>query len=162
MPTSKPSAIPKIIVVIFLAVAVLNARDCGGLGGQQRARVSARAQTAPGTVIDLAVRQAADGTLYFRPVVAFALPDRIRRSLQLAEERTDQAYRADEAVTVGMIPKARPTRGSNPLEDAGHVALAVDHGHPGRGFPGRHVIRASGSRVRFRDRRSEDEISVAQ
>ena len=38
MPASKPSTGPNIIVVIFLAVAVLMFAYRGDLGGQQRAR----------------------------------------------------------------------------------------------------------------------------
>jgi hypothetical protein len=104
MPATKPSAAPNIIVVIFLAIAVLmfaiatiSAVGCG--------RALARERTAPGSVVDLAIRQATDGTLYYRPVVVFALPDGAGRTLQLTEESTAPAYQVDQAVTIAYDPE---------------------------------------------------------
>ena len=81
MPASKPSTIPKIILIIFLAVAVLMF-TIAAISAVSSGRALAREITAPGTVVDLAIRQATDGTLYYRPVVVFALPDGARRTLQ--------------------------------------------------------------------------------
>lgn len=66
-----------------------------------------RESMAPGTVVDIAIRQATDGTLYYRPVVAFDLPDGARRTVQVAEESTDPAYQVDDPVTIAYDP-ARP------------------------------------------------------
>jgi hypothetical protein len=106
MPASKPSAAPNIIVVIFLAVAVLMLA-IAAISAVSSGRALARETTAPGTVVDLAVRQARDGTLYFRPVVAFNLADGTRRTLQVADESAAPAYEVDEAVTIAYDP-ARP------------------------------------------------------
>ena len=65
----------------------------------------ARERQAPGSVVDLAIRQATDGTLYYRPVVAFDLPDGAQRTLQLAEESTDPTHRVDESVTIAYDPE---------------------------------------------------------
>ena len=99
MPDSKPSVIPNIIVVIFVAVSVLMLA-IAAISAISSGRILAREQTAPGSVVDTAIRQAADGTLYYRPVVAFALPDGAQRRLQLTEESTAPAYDFDEAVTI--------------------------------------------------------------
>ncbi len=60
--------------------------------------------TAPGTVVDTAIRQATNGTLYYRPVVAFALPDGTRRTMRAAEENTVPTYEVDEVVTIAYDP----------------------------------------------------------
>jgi hypothetical protein len=104
MPASKPSAAPNIIVVIFLAVAVLMLA-IAAISAVSSGRALARERTAPGSVIDFAIRQAADGTLYYRPVVAFALLDGAQRTLQLTEESTAPAYEVDEAVTITYDPE---------------------------------------------------------
>ena len=106
MPASNQSTIPKIILSIFLAVAVLML-TIAAISAVSSGRALAREITAPGTVVDLAIRQATDGTLYYRPVVAFALPDGDRRTLQVAEESTDPVYKVDQAVTIAYDP-ARP------------------------------------------------------
>jgi succinate dehydrogenase/fumarate reductase cytochrome b subunit len=103
MPASKQSAGPNLIVVIFLAVAVLMLA-IAGISAVSSGRALAREMTAPGTVVDFAIRQATDGTLYYRPVVAFDMPDGARRTLQVAEESTGPAYQVDEAVTIAYDP----------------------------------------------------------
>jgi uncharacterized integral membrane protein len=108
MPASKPSATPNIIVVIFLAVAVLMFA-IAAVSAVSSGRALARERTAPGTVTDFAIRQAADGTLYYRPVVVFALPDGARRTLPVAEEGIDPAYKVDEAVTIAYDPERPDT-----------------------------------------------------
>jgi hypothetical protein len=100
---SKPSAAPNIIVVIFLAIAVLMLA-IAAVSAIGSGRALARERTAPGSVVDLAIRQAADGTLYYRPVVVFALPDGAQRTLQLTEESIAPAYEVDEAVTIAYDP----------------------------------------------------------
>ena len=67
-------------------------------------RDRAKERTAPGHVVDLAIRQATDGTLFYRPVVAFDLPDGTHRTLQLTEESTDPVYQVDQAVTIAYDP----------------------------------------------------------
>jgi hypothetical protein len=106
MPASKPSTGPNIIIVIFLAVAVLMLAIAAISAGSS-GRALARERTVPGSVVDTVIRQAADGTLYYRPVVVFALPDGAQRRLQLTEESTAPAYEVDEAVTIAYDP-ARP------------------------------------------------------
>ena len=104
MPASKPSTGPNIIVVIFLAVAVLMFA-IAAISAVSSGRALARERTAPGSVVDTVIRQAADGTLYYRPVVVFALPDGAQRTLQLTEESTAPAYEVDEAVTIAYDPE---------------------------------------------------------
>jgi hypothetical protein len=106
MAPSKPSVIPKIILAIFLGVAVLMLA-IAAIAAVSSGRALAREMTAPGTVVDTAIRQAADGTLYYRPVVVFALPDGAQHTLQLTEESAAPAYGVDEAVTIAYDP-ARP------------------------------------------------------
>ena len=150
MPASKPSTGPNIIVVIFLAVAVLMFA-IAAISAVSSGRALARERTAPGSVVELAIRQATDGTLYYRPVVVFALPDGAQRTLQLTEESTAPAYEVDEAVTIAYDPE-RPDQcpHQNLREHGGDVDPAADHGHPGRGFPGRDTVRSVGSQVRGR------------
>ena len=150
MPASKPSTGPNIIVVIFLAVAVLMLA-IAAISAVSSGRALARERTAPGSVVDTVIRQATDGTLYYRPVVVFALPDGAQRTLQLTEESTAPAYEVDEAVTIAYDPE-RPDHcpHQNFREHGGDVDLAADHGHPGRGFPGRDAVRPLGSPVRGR------------
>jgi hypothetical protein len=106
MPASKPSTGPNIIVVIFLAVAVLMLA-IAAVSAVSSGRALARERTAPGSVVDTVIRQAVDGTLYYRPVVVFALPDGAQRTLQLTEESIAPAYEVDEAVMIAYDP-ARP------------------------------------------------------
>ncbi len=68
------------------------------------ARALAREIVLPGAVVDVAIRQATDGALFYRPVVAVVLPDGVRRTLQASEERTDTAYEVDQAVSVAYDP----------------------------------------------------------
>ena len=103
MPASKPSVMPKIIVAIFLAVAVLMLA-IAAMSAVGSARTLVRERTAPGSVVDTAIRQATDGTLYYRPVVAFTLPDGAHRMLQLTEESSTPAYEVDESVTIAYDP----------------------------------------------------------
>jgi hypothetical protein len=104
MPASRPSTGPNIIVVIFLAVAVLMLA-IGAISAISSGRTLAKERTAPGSVVELAIRQATDGTLYYRPVVVFVLPDGAQRRLQLAEESTAPAYEVDESVTIAYDPE---------------------------------------------------------
>jgi hypothetical protein len=104
VPDSKPSVIPKIILAIFLGVAVLMLA-IAAISAVSSGRALARERTAPGLVVDTAIRQATDGTLYYRPVVVFALPDGAQRTLQLTEESTAPAYAVDEAVTIAYDPE---------------------------------------------------------
>jgi hypothetical protein len=104
VPDSKPSVIPKIILAIFLAVAVLML-VIAAISAVSSGRALARERTAPGSVVELAIRQATDGTLYYRPVVVFALPDGTQRRLQLTEESTTPAYEVDETVTIAYDPE---------------------------------------------------------
>jgi hypothetical protein len=103
MSASKPSAGPNIIVVIFLAVAVLMLA-IGAISALSSGRALVRERTAPGSVVELAIRQATDGTLYYRPVVVFALPDGVQRTLELTEESTTPDYDVDEMVTIAYDP----------------------------------------------------------
>ena len=103
MPASKPSAPPNIIVVIFLAVAVLMLA-IAAVSVVSSGRALARERTAAGSVVDTAIRQASDGTLYYRPVVVLILPDGAQRTLQLTEESTAPVYQVDEAVTIAYDP----------------------------------------------------------
>lgn len=104
MPASKQSVFPRIIIAVFLAVAVLMLA-IAVVSALSSGRALAKETTASGSVVDLVIRQAADGTLYYRPVVAFDLPDGARRTLQLAEEGTDPAYQVDESVTIAYDPE---------------------------------------------------------
>ena len=104
MPASKPSTAPNIIVVIFLAVAILMFA-IAAIAAVSSGRALARERMAPGSVVELAIRQATDGTLYYRPVVVFALPDGAKRTLQLAEESSTPAYEVDEVVTIAYDPE---------------------------------------------------------
>ena len=60
------------------------------------------------------IRQATDGTLYYRPVVAFTLPDGAHRMLQLTEESSTPAYEVDESVTIAYDPDPQPSPASKP------------------------------------------------
>jgi len=104
MPDSKPSSAPNIIVMVFLAVAVLMLA-ISAVSAVTSGRALAKERTAPGSVVELAIRQATDGTLNYRPVVVFALPDGAQRTLQLTEESTAPAYQVDEAVTIAYDPE---------------------------------------------------------
>jgi hypothetical protein len=104
MPASKQSTGPNIIVAIFLAVALLMFA-IGAISAINSRRTLAKERTAPGSVVELAIRQATDGTLSYRPVVVFALPDGAQRTLQLAEESTAPAYEVDESVTIAYDPE---------------------------------------------------------
>ena len=98
--------IPKIIIAIFLVVTVLMFA-LAAISAVNNGLALGREETLPGHVVDIAIRQAADGTLFYRPVVAFELPAGARRTLQLAEESTDPAYQVDDAVLLAYDP-ARP------------------------------------------------------
>ncbi len=113
MSTSKPSIIPKIILAIFLGVAVLMLA-IAAISAVSSVRALSKEKIAPAHVVDLAIRQATDGTLYYRPVVVFALPDGTQRTLQLTEESTDPAYQVDQAVTIAYDPRGRTMPASRP------------------------------------------------
>ena len=98
--------IPKVIRAVFLAITVVMFA-LAAISAVNSGLALGREETMPGRVVDIVIRQAADGTLLYRPVVAFALPDGARRTLELAEESTDPAYRVDDAVTLAYDP-ARP------------------------------------------------------
>ncbi len=98
--------IPRIIRAVFLAVTVVMFA-LAALFAVNNGLALSREETLPGQVVDIVIRQAADGTLFYRPVVAFERPAGARRTLQLAEESTDPAYQVDDAVTLAYDP-ARP------------------------------------------------------
>ena len=155
MPASKKPTGPNIIVLIFLAVAILMLA-IAAISAVSSARILSRERTVPGSVIDLAVRQAADGTLYFRPVVAFDLPDGTRRTLQVAEESTDQAYQADEPVTIAYDPEQPGnTRIKSPASTMAMWILPLIMGILGAAFLGatlfaRWVLGSDSEKVRRR------------
>ena len=104
MPPSKPSVIPKIILAIFLSVAVLML-VIAAISAVSSARSLAKERTAPGHVVDIAIGQATDGTLYYRPVVTFDLPDGGHRTVKVSEESTAPTYKVDQVVTIAYDPE---------------------------------------------------------
>jgi hypothetical protein len=99
MPTGKPSAMPRVVTLIFVAVTVLML-SIAAITAVSASRAVARELSAPGRVVELVVRPDANGTEFYYPVVEFFLPDQVRETVQLTEGSWPPAYREGQAVTV--------------------------------------------------------------
>jgi hypothetical protein len=103
MPTDKPPAFAKIIIAVFLAVAVLML-TIAAISAARIGLVLAKEATAPGSIVDLVVRTDQSGSEFYYPVVAFTLPDGSRQTVELAGSRPP-AYKQDESVTIEYDPE---------------------------------------------------------
>ena len=123
-----------------------DARNRGGRGGQAAGARWPGRGTAPGSIIDFAIRQATDGTLYYRPVVVFALPDGAQRRLQLTEESAAPAYEVDEAVTIAYdAERPENARIKTSTSTAAMWILPLIMGILGAAFLGGSAVRSLGS-----------------
>ena len=107
-PASDPFPFPKIIVLIFLAVAGLMLA-ISAITAVSTGLALAKEKSAPGTIVDLVARPANDerGTVYYYPVVEFYSPDETHHLVQLSEGSWPPAYEKGQEVTVLYDP-ARP------------------------------------------------------
>jgi len=105
-PASDP--FPKIIVLIFLAVAILMLA-ISAISTVSTGLALSKETSAPGTIVDVVARQANDerGTIYYYPVVEFYSPDETHHLVQLSEGSWPPAYEKGQEVTV-LYDLARP------------------------------------------------------
>ncbi len=107
-PVSHPLPFPKIMALIFLAVAVLMLA-ISAITMVSTGLAFAKEKSAPGNIVDLVAWQANDerGTVYYYPVVEFYSPDETHHLVQLSEGSWPAAYEKGQEVTVLYDP-ARP------------------------------------------------------
>jgi len=103
MPANGSSAIPKAIVAVFLAVAVLMFAITA-ISAAKTGLTLANEAVAPGSVVDLVVRTDQTGDELFYPVVAFTLPGGGRQTVQISEGSRPPVYKQDESVTIAYDP----------------------------------------------------------
>ena len=103
MPANESSAIPKAIIAVFLAVAVLMFAITA-ISAAKTGLTLANEAVVPGSVVDLVVRTDQTGNELFYPVVAFTLPDGSRQTVQISEGSRPPAYKQDESVTIAYDP----------------------------------------------------------
>ncbi len=103
MPANGSSAIPKAIIAVFLAVAVLMLAITA-ISAAKTGLTLANEAVVPGSVVDLVVRTDQTGDELFYPVVAFTLPDGSRQTVQISEGSRPPAYKQDESVTIAYDP----------------------------------------------------------
>jgi len=101
---SKPWALPKVIVPLFMAITVLMLA-IAAIAGVNAWRTLSKERTAPGRVVDLIVRQDERGSAFYYPVVEFDLPDGSRQRVQLTMGNWPAAYEIEQPVTVAYDPQ---------------------------------------------------------
>jgi len=103
MPANRSAAIPKAIIAVFLAVAMLMLAITA-ISAARSGLALANEAVASGSVVDLVVWTDQTGNELFYPVVAFTLPDGSRRTVQISEGSRPPAYKQDESVTIAYDP----------------------------------------------------------
>ena len=101
---SEPFVLPKIILPVFLGIAVLML-VIAAVSGLNTARALSREKSVPGHVVDLVVRKDSAGKEFYYPVVEFYLPDESRQTVQLSEGNWPAAYSKGEPVIVAYDPE---------------------------------------------------------
>jgi hypothetical protein len=104
VPASQPNLFPKIILGIFLAVAVLMF-VIAALSAISAVRTLSREKSAPGHVVDLVARRDQNGNEFYYPVVEFYLPDESLKLVQIPEGSWPPAYEKGQSVTVLYDPE---------------------------------------------------------
>ena len=92
-----------VVLTVFIGVAVLMC-VISVLTGVSAWRKISREAEAPGKVVELVTRRDEQGNEFYYPVVAFALADGSRRTVQMAEGSWPPAYEVGDAVTVRYDP----------------------------------------------------------
>jgi uncharacterized protein DUF3592 len=95
---------PKIIVGIFLAVAVIML-GIAAVSAVSTSRTLSREKSASGRVVDLVAHKDQAGQVFYFPVVEFYLPDESRQTVQLSEGSTSPEYTTGEAVIILYDPE---------------------------------------------------------
>ncbi len=103
MPANESSLIPKTIITVFLAVAVLMFAIMAVSAAKTGLRLANEA-VVPGSVVDLVERTDQAGNVFYDPVVAFTLPDGSRQTVRISEGSRPTAYKQDESVTIAYDP----------------------------------------------------------
>jgi succinate dehydrogenase/fumarate reductase cytochrome b subunit len=104
MRANRSSVIPKTIIAVFLAVAVLMLA-IAAISAARSGLALAKEATAQGSVVDLVLRTDQTGNQFYYPVVAFTLPDGSRQTIQIATGSGSPAYKQDESVTIAYDPE---------------------------------------------------------
>jgi len=102
---AKPFLLPKLIVPLFLAVAVLMLGIALWSGLNTR-RTLAREVTTAAEVVNLTVRQDSEGKSFYYPVVDFCLPDETCQTAELSSGSSSPSYRVGQDVTVAYDPQS--------------------------------------------------------
>jgi hypothetical protein len=93
-----------IVLTVFIGVAVLMC-VISVLTGVSAWRKISREMEAPGRVVEMITRRDEQGNEFYYPVVAFALADGSRRTVQMAEGSWPPAYAVGDEVTVLYDPE---------------------------------------------------------
>jgi len=104
LPASPPGLFSKIILAIFLAVAVLMLA-ISVISAINTGRTLSKEKSAPGNVIDLVARRDQAGKEFYYPVVEFYLPDGSFKLVQISEGSWPPAYEKGQSVTVLYDPE---------------------------------------------------------
>jgi len=99
---------PKIIVGIFLAVAVIML-GVAAVSAVTTSLALSREKSTAGRVVDLVARKDQAGQVFYFPVVEFYLPDESRQKVQLSEGSSSPEYTIGEAVTILYDPEQPST-----------------------------------------------------
>lgn len=103
LPESRPTNLPKILIPIFLGVALLMIAIAGISSVNVVRRITSEV-TAPGHVVDLIERRDNEGNVFYYPVVEFYLPDQSIQTFEVSEGSWPPAYKRGDAVTVAYEP----------------------------------------------------------
>ncbi len=100
----KPFLLPKLIVPLFLAVALLML-SIATVSGLNTRRALAREVTGPGRVVELVERRDSSGNAFYYPLVELILADGSRRTVQLSNGSFPAAHEVGDPVTVAYDPQ---------------------------------------------------------
>ncbi len=105
----QPDMFPKLLVAIFLGVALLSLA-VAGFSGYSAAQAVAREEQTPGWVVELAVRSFRDSSTgdvnrYTYPVVEFTMPGRQTQRVQMPEGASTPDYAVGDEVVVLYDPQ---------------------------------------------------------
>jgi len=97
------AGLPKIIVLVFLTVAVISLA-IAAVSAASAIRTLSREEIAQGYVIDLVARRDQTGNEFYYPMVEYYLPDGSSKTVQLSEGSWPPAYEIGEAIIVAYDP----------------------------------------------------------
>lgn len=103
-PTGEASQFPRMIFLLFLAIAVLML-VISGIATVNTSLTLSREKSAPGVVLQLIERQDSSGNVFYYPVVEYTLPDGKLTRATISEGSWPASYYQGQQVTVRYSPE---------------------------------------------------------